>query len=111
MASLIAPASGAPQASHHVIVINISEDNEVQAILAVELTTMAGVRDQIPVVFADLSDDDEWPGTAERAATRHGPRRQTAGRESCRFGIPASRTAMARAAQATIAHQVQEWAA
>lgn len=63
------PADGPPLDSYHVILVNISGGKDSQATLDVTVTAAdaAGVRDRIVVVFADLGDADEWPGTLELA--------------------------------------------
>jgi 3'-phosphoadenosine 5'-phosphosulfate sulfotransferase (PAPS reductase)/FAD synthetase len=56
--------------SYDVILVNISGGKDSQVVLdeTVRLATAAGARDRIVTVFADLGDDDEWPGTKELAA-------------------------------------------
>jgi 3'-phosphoadenosine 5'-phosphosulfate sulfotransferase (PAPS reductase)/FAD synthetase len=57
-------------AGYDVILINISGGKDSQATLDVTVAAAeaAGVRDRIVAVFADLGDEDEWPGTRELAA-------------------------------------------
>jgi 3'-phosphoadenosine 5'-phosphosulfate sulfotransferase (PAPS reductase)/FAD synthetase len=63
------PADGPPLDGYHVILVNISGGKDSQATLDVTLAAAdaAGVRDRIVVVFADLGEADEWPGTLELA--------------------------------------------
>ena len=64
------PAPALDLGSYHVIVVNISGGKDSQAALdeTVRAAGAAGVRDRIVTVFADLGDEDEWPGTRELAA-------------------------------------------
>jgi hypothetical protein len=67
-----APAAAGPDlASYHVLLANISASKDSQAMLD-ELVHQAGrqgmPRSRIVTVFADLGDQDEWPGTRELAA-------------------------------------------
>jgi 3'-phosphoadenosine 5'-phosphosulfate sulfotransferase (PAPS reductase)/FAD synthetase len=56
--------------TYDVILANISGGKDSQTMLRVLVTAAeaAGVRDRVVCVFADLGEDDEWPGTAELAA-------------------------------------------
>lgn len=67
----VAPVTPGPDlASYHVILVNISGGKDSQATLdvTVRAAQAAGVRDRVMTVFADLGDEDEWPGTRELAA-------------------------------------------
>jgi 3'-phosphoadenosine 5'-phosphosulfate sulfotransferase (PAPS reductase)/FAD synthetase len=67
----VAPVTPGPDlAGYDVILVNISGGKDSQATLDVTVRAAehAGVRDRVMTVFADLGDDDEWPGTRELAA-------------------------------------------
>jgi 3'-phosphoadenosine 5'-phosphosulfate sulfotransferase (PAPS reductase)/FAD synthetase len=63
------PADAPPLDGYHMILVNISGGKDSQATLDVTVAAAdaAGVRDRIVVVFADLGEADEWPGTLELA--------------------------------------------
>jgi hypothetical protein len=63
-------APGPDLASYHVVLVNISGGKDSQATLdvAVRAADATRVRDRLVTVFADLGDDDEWPGTRGLAA-------------------------------------------
>jgi 3'-phosphoadenosine 5'-phosphosulfate sulfotransferase (PAPS reductase)/FAD synthetase len=73
---LFAPADYRPAAivpdlaSYHVILVSISGGKDSQAALDVtyQAAAAAGATSRLVTVFADLGDQDEWPGTAELAA-------------------------------------------
>ena len=65
------PAAFVPDlASYHVILVSISAGKDSQAALDVtyQAAAAAGVAGRLVTVFADLGEQDEWPGTAELAA-------------------------------------------
>jgi 3'-phosphoadenosine 5'-phosphosulfate sulfotransferase (PAPS reductase)/FAD synthetase len=65
------PAPGVPDlAWYDVILVSISGGKDSQAALdeTVRAADAAGVRHRIVTAFADLGEDDEWPGTRELAA-------------------------------------------
>jgi hypothetical protein len=57
-------------ASYDILLANLSGGKDSQTMLRalVQAAEQAGVRDRVVCVFADLGDEDEWPGTAETAA-------------------------------------------
>ncbi len=64
------------------LLVNISggKDSQVALDVLVEAAAAAGLHDRVVAVFADLGEDDEWPGTAELA-------REHAGHYGVRFEV------------------------